>query len=124
MTPSGSLGATASTLRGRRVCALMVREASTPEAPGPRLRVRVHEAPLAPHDAGPPVDSPPMIPPPCESWTRCNAPPGRPAVCAVTRLAAFPGTCAKICCAISQSIQARPGLPDRGQGGGETALDG
>lgn len=34
MIPSGSLGATVSTLRGRRACALMVPEASTPEAPG------------------------------------------------------------------------------------------
>ena len=45
MTPSGSLGPAVSTLRGRRACALMVPEPSTPEAPGPRLLGRVHEPP-------------------------------------------------------------------------------
>ena len=123
MTPSGSLGPAVSTLRGRRACALMVPEASTPEAPGPRLLGRVHEPPLAQHDAGPTVDSPPDLQPPCESRTRGRAQPGRPDVCVVTLLTAFPGGCAKIRCEISQPIQARPRLPDRPQGGEGTGPD-
>ncbi|HAM56081.1 MAG TPA: hypothetical protein DCQ64_12020 [Candidatus Rokubacteria bacterium] len=105
MTPSGSLGPAASTLRGRRACALMVPEASTPEAPGPRLLGRVHEAPPAQHDAGPTVDSPPIISTPnCESRTRCRAQPGRPDICVMMLLAAFPGGYARIRCEISQPI--------------------
>ena len=61
---------------------------------------------------------------PSESRTRGRAQPGRPDVCVVTPLAAFPGACAKIRCQISQPIQARPRLPDRPRGGEETGPDG
>ena len=64
MTPSGSLGPALSTLRGRCACALMVPEASTPEAPGPRLLGRVHEPPWRSMTPARPSTAPRSSPPP------------------------------------------------------------